>query len=257
MTEFFISPPFGNYLDLKQTISIKGSFTLHPRNASNCGTGLITQAITTIRYNSTFKGWVNRMGLRNKGIDYAIQKYKDTDHVISVAILNVDEIPILNHKIPKDMNLELNVSCPNIKDGEKSERSKKQTELINDRLYIFLNDKRKWCIIKLSPYVDEKLFDKYYRQGFRQFHCSNTIPITEGGLSGPEVKKANSFLIPAIRKKYPDVEIIGGGGIQSLEDIIEYRNYGANHFSFSTVFFSPLKAYKLYNKINFYRIFIE
>ena len=37
----FISPPFGNYLDFKNTISIKGSFTLYPRS------GLIKQIFKT------------------------------------------------------------------------------------------------------------------------------------------------------------------------------------------------------------------
>ena len=33
--------------------------------------------------------------------------------------------------------------------------------------------------------------DNYYNEGFRQFHCSNTLPIKEGGASGPILKKYN------------------------------------------------------------------
>ena len=41
---FFINPPFGNYLNLPNTISIKGSYTLEPRS------GLFTQIFKTLRY---------------------------------------------------------------------------------------------------------------------------------------------------------------------------------------------------------------
>jgi len=40
----FISPPFGNYLELPDTRSIKGSFTLQKRD------GLLFQIISTLRY---------------------------------------------------------------------------------------------------------------------------------------------------------------------------------------------------------------
>ena len=40
----FISPPFGNYVKLPETKSIKGSFTLEPRE------GLLMQIMKTLRY---------------------------------------------------------------------------------------------------------------------------------------------------------------------------------------------------------------
>ena len=42
----FISPPFGNYINLKNTISIRGSFTLEERK------GKWTHIIKTLRYSS-------------------------------------------------------------------------------------------------------------------------------------------------------------------------------------------------------------
>ena len=48
----------------------------------------------------------------------------------------------------------------------------------------FINPKREWCIIKLSPTCNLSTIDHYYNLGFRQFHRSNTVPIPEGGLSG-------------------------------------------------------------------------
>ena len=49
----FISPPFGNYLNLDKCISIKGSFTLEPRD------GLFKQIIKTLYFDTSYWGWVN------------------------------------------------------------------------------------------------------------------------------------------------------------------------------------------------------
>ena len=68
----FISPPFGNYLNLPNTKPIKGSFTLEPRP------GLINQIAKTLYFSKKDNGWVNKIGLRNKGIDFAIDKYKNS-----------------------------------------------------------------------------------------------------------------------------------------------------------------------------------
>ena len=48
------------------------------------------------------------------------------------------------------MDIELNVSCPNL-----------NKNMISNGLKCFLNRERKWCIIKLSPLVDKKLIDTY------------------------------------------------------------------------------------------------
>ena len=103
----FISPPFSNYLDLPYTRSIKGSFTLEKR------TGLFIQNLNTLRYSYEYGGWKNKIGLRNNGIDWAINRYRYSNSIISIAILDEKEIKPLLNKIPKDMDLEINISCPN------------------------------------------------------------------------------------------------------------------------------------------------
>ena len=229
----FISPPFGNYINIDNTISIKGSYTLYPRD------GLLFQIIKTLRYSSTYSGWINKIGLRNPGIDYAIKNY-DNKSIVSIAILNKEEIPILLRKIPDNMNIEINISCPNT-----------DKNMINDNIECFINSKRKWCILKLSPYCDLNLIDTYYNQGFRQFHCCNTLPVKEGGLSGKSLIPYSVNLIQNIKNKYSDTIIIGGGGIRDINDITTYNKAGAIHYSISTLFFNPFLSYSFYkNYIN-------
>ncbi len=224
---FFIGPPFGNYIYLPYTKQIKGSYTLEPRP------GLFMQVIKTLRYDFNRNGWKNKIGLRNPGINYAIENYNH-NHIVSIAVLDKTEILIIEKKIPKNMNIELNVSCPNA-----------EKEMINDDLDIFINKEREYCIIKLSPLCDTKLIDNYYKQGFRQFHCSNTLRTIHGGVSGVSLIPHTNNLIKYL-KKYDDVEIISGGGIRYYNDVLNYKNLGANSFSASTVFFNPFLAFNLY-----------
>lgn len=232
----FISPPFGTYLNLPNTISIKGSYTLEPRD------GKWMQILKTLRYSFKHKGWINKIGLRNPGIDYAIKKYKNTNHIVSVAILKTEDIQPLLNKIPDNMNLEINISCPNT-----------DKHLINQDIDKFLNDEREWCIVKLSPLTAMALVDNYYSKGFRQFHCSNTLPTKflndnsyDGGISGPILIPYTLRLVNKIKTKYPDSVVIAGGGIRDITTVEKYKNAGADHFSVSTLCFSPFKFFSVY-----------
>ena len=245
----FISPPFGNYLSLPYTTSIKGSFTLYSRS------GLFLQILKTLRYDFENNCWRNKIGLRNPGIEYAISRYyvsksKNTEkntnmrHIISIAILNKNEIEKLNDIVPRDCNIELNVSCPNVDD----EKEKDFKSLVYKELGIFYDTQRKWCIVKLSPKDTIKQIDVLYEQGFRQFHCSNTYPKDDGsgGLSGAILRPYTSKLVKSIKDKYPDTEIVAGGGIRTYRDINEYEKSGADHFSISTLLFNPFMFYLFY-----------
>ena len=242
----FISPPFGNYISTKNTTSIKGSFTLEPRD------GLILQILKTLRYSFENKGWINKIGLRNPGIDYAIREWKENNDnnnninnnndytkkiIYSIAILDEKEIPVLVKKIPKHMNLEINASCPNL-----------SHDMVVTGIYQFLNPDREWCIVKLSPQINKKHIDNFYQQGFRQFHCSNTLKTPRGGLSGDSLKPYTSELVTYIKNKYPDTTVIAGGGIKKRSDIEMYEKCGADHFSVSTLWFHPFQAFQFWIK---------
>ena len=82
--------------------------------------------------------------------------------------------------------------------------------------------------------------------GFTQIHFSNTLPISAGGLSGPELRPYTLELIKLTRKHFGDkVTIIAGGGIQHIGHVTEYMNAGANHISLGSVCFNPIKLWKL------------
>ena len=230
----FISPPFGNYINLENTKPIRGSFTLNKRP------GKWMQILKTLRYNTILGGWVNKIGLRNPGIDYAIKTYKKGE-IISIAILDEKEIKPIEENIPKDMDIELNVSCPNT-----------DKHMINKGLKIFLNPKREWCIIKLPPVHFHDDLDRYYKEGFRQFHLSNTLPVKEGGLSGPHLKTYSKRNIIYINKNYPNCTVIAGGGIRTLKDIADYKNLGAHHFSVSSLCFNPIMFGAFYFKYKYF-----
>ena len=75
------------------------------------------------------------------------------------------------------MDIELNISCPNT-----------DKHMISNGLKPFLNNKRNWCIVKLSPLERCLTIQNLYDDGFRQFHASNTLPTENGGISGKNFK---------------------------------------------------------------------
>ena len=228
----FISPPFGNYIHLPNTIPIRGSFTLNERP------GKWSQIFKTLRYIPSV-GWVNKIGLRNPGIDYAIKTYKKGE-IISIAIMDEKEIKPILDKIPEYMDIELNVSCPNT-----------DKHMVNDGLKPFLNNKREWCIIKLSPTESYRNINKFYETGFRQFHASNTFPSKKGGISGKILKPYTSSIITYLKNNFDDCVIIAGGGIYDIDTLKEYKKLGAHHFSISSIFFHPIKTFSFFNSIYF------
>ena len=112
----------------------------------------------------------------------------------------------------------------------------------------FLNNQRKWCILKVSPNTTNEEIKHYYNQGFRQFHCCNTIPIKNGGLSGKSLVPYTNEKIEYIKNNLPYSVIIAGGGITNINDVRAYKIKGAQHFSASTVFFNPFAAMMLYTQ---------
>ena len=224
---FFINPPFGNYVNLPYTMPITGSFTLDPRP------GLWGQIWKTLHYSDKHAGWVNQIGLRNRGIDWALRNVNPYK-ILSIAFLDKADIPIMNALVPRYRNIELNISCPNVKSMESYEGIER-----------FIDKRRKWCIVKVSPLCPESVLDDLYRKGFRQFHCCNTLPVEGGGLSGKAIRPYTEAKLKHLRK-YDDVVVIAGGGVSDYRDWCHYKSLGASYVSASSVFFHPFRFLKFY-----------
>ena len=238
----YISPPFGNYLRYKDAIPIQGTFTWHRR------TGLIYHTLRSLR--PIRGGWINQIGFRNPGIR-SITTF-NPHCIYSISVIEPGEWLLLYSHIPDYVNLELNLGCPNInKDG--SPPPGISLPILEKFLKKFPN-----LILKTRPELNTSIEDMI-RIGLKTVHMSNTIAIKKGGISGTQLKKINLPLIEKTRKidvlpliekaREMDITIIAGGGIYTREDVMDYRNAGADDFSISTAWMTkPWNVKEIYNE---------
>jgi len=224
---YFISAPFGNFLQhstfAKNAICVTGTFTLKPRP------GRLKQILRTLRYVRTEKGWTwrNQLGLRNPGIFNGIEN-TNSNSVMSISSLEPNDWKILYEIVPKDMSVELNISCPNVDAHPNLTKT-------------FAKDKRKWCIVKVPPTITPKQLDKIVSLGYNCIHASNTVPTAKGGLSGKMIMPYTLKIIDYMKNKHNDVTMIAGGGVYSKQDAKNYLDAGADHISLGSVCFTPWK----------------
>jgi len=229
----YISPPFGNYLRYKDAISIRGTFTWRRRP------GLIYHTLRSFR--PVRGGWINQIGFRNPGIR-SITSFNLRD-IYSISAIEPSEWPLLHSYIPDYVNLELNLSCPNInKDG--SPPPGISLPMLEKFLAKFPN-----LIVKTRPEPSPIDMEDMIRIGVKNIHMSNTIANKKGGISGSQLKKINLPLIEKARKMDVTIVIIAGGGIYTKQDVIDYRNAGADDFSISTAWITkPWNVKEIYNE---------
>ncbi len=233
MKDFVISPPFGNFIRHGICTSIMGTYTLNKRGG---WLKKIYRAILTIR--PIKNGWVNNIGLQNPGIK-SIKKF-DHNKIYSITAIEPGEWDELIVCIPKETRLELNLSCPNIH---------QKTLIADEQIKTYLN-KYDFVIFKLSPtdQIYEEI-DRLVSFGAKYIHIANTLAVQKGGESGERLKFFSLKAIINVRKKYPNLKIIGGGGIYSKEDIELYKKAGADYFSLASVWLNPYKAMRLLKQI--------
>ena len=230
--KFFISAPFGNYLQYtnflsgKSIISVTGTFTVKPRP------GLVKQVIKTLRYTKT--GWRNKLGLRNPGIFAGIEA-TSSHSVMSISSLEPNDWKILYEIVPKNMSIELNISCPNV-------------DAHPDLIKSFAKDQREWCIVKVPPTITNKQIDKIVKLGYTQIHASNTVPTPKGGLSGDVIVPHTLRILEYIKSTHPHVSVIAGGGVKDKVSVDRYVNAGADHISLGSVCFTPWRIRSIVNE---------
>ena len=237
--ETFIAAPFGNWIRPKGTISVTGTWTLHPRG------NRLWSVLRTLRYDFKQKGWTNRLQLPNPGIMVGLERTLGNE-VLSIAEVNKNDFRKLIEIVPESQSVELNLSCPNL--GK---------SLPWDSAGVFAKYRgmdREWCIAKLSPLTTpEQLEFLIDELGFTQVHFSNTLPWGRvGGLSGRVLRPYTLELIRLVRENWGDsVTIIAGGGVDNFSAVYEYLKEGANHVSLGSVCFNPFKLRKILKKGNY------
>lgn len=202
----------------------------------------------TPRIAETHGGMLNAIGLQNPGIDVFIKrdipflKQFDTRIIVNVCGKTVEDYLEVVEKLsdqPVDM-LEINVSCPNVKEGAIA-FGQKADALFNITEQIKKHAKQS-VIMKLSPNVTDigEMAKAAEAGGADALSLINTITGMKidihkrcfalanrtGGLSGPAIKPV------AVRMVYQaaravQIPIIGMGGIANAEDAIEFMLAGA------------------------------
>ncbi len=227
-----ISAPFGNYIQPAGATATLGTFTLMRRP------GRIKQIIKTVRYRPKLKAWVNKIGLRNPGIDWLASKVTAgkidvSDKLVSVHGFDAEQWMTLLEKIKaiKPMAVELNMSCPNV--GEIDWPADLFGRAAETGIPI---------VVKLPPVNYQQMVEQAINAGVRVYHCCNTLPVPEGGMSGRPLQPVALDCIRDLRERSwgKDLTIIGGGGIYEVADIDKFIEAGADHVALGTKTMNPL-----------------
>ena len=242
-------------------IIVKGT-TLKPREGNDYP-----------RMAETASGMLNCVGLQNKGVDYFCEHIYpqlqdlDTNVIVNVSGSSPEDyaecaarIDALEH-VPA---IELNISCPNVKDGGMAfgvtcQGAESVVKAVRQRYH-------KTLIVKLSPNVTNiaDIARSCEAQGADSVSLINTLmgmsidierrcsrlSIGTGGLSGPAVKPVAVRMVWQVAKAVK-IPVIGLGGIMTAEDAIEFFMAGATAIEIGTAnFLDPAVTLKVRDGIN-------
>ena len=254
---------FADFVPLEQLggIIVKGT-TLAPREGNDYP-----------RMAETAQGMLNCVGLQNKGVDYFCSsiypriKDVDTNMIVNVSGSSPDDyaecaarIDALDH-IPA---IELNISCPNVKDGGMAfgvtcEGAASVVRAVRARYH-------KTLIVKLSPNVTHiaDIARAVEAEGADSVSLINTLmgmaidietrrpllSISTGGLSGPAVKPVALRMVWQVAKAVK-IPVVGLGGIMNATDAIEFMMAGATAVEIGTAnFIDPAVTMKVIDGMN-------
>lgn len=227
------------------------------------------------RMAETPSGMLNAVGLQNKGVDYFVSniypeiKDFDINIIVNVSGSTIEDYVECSQKLvalEKIPAIELNISCPNVKEGgmafgtsacSAADVTKAVREVWNKTL-----------IVKLSPNVTDitEIAKAVEGEGADAVSLINTLlgmavdinkrrPVLStvtGGLSGPCVKP---IALRMVWQTYNAVKIpvIGMGGISSWQDAIEFILAGSSAIQIGTHnFIDPAISEKVVDGIKEY-----
>ncbi len=273
-----------NRLKLKNPILVaSGTFGYAKEAVAFCDYtqlgGIIPKTVTLVpragnpppRTVETSCGMLNSIGLDNDGLETFLEKHLDyllglgTSIIANVAGHSAEEFVTLTQRLndfPALAGVELNISCPNVAGGVDFATKPELTEKI-------IRSVREVChlpiIAKLTPNVTSivEIAQAAAEGGADAVTLTNTLlgmainwrkrkPILGnivGGLSGPAIKPVVLRMVYQVAQKVK-VPIIGVGGIQSLDDVMEFIVAGASAVQIGTAnFYNPTLASSLPAKL--------
>ena len=254
---------FEDFVNLENLggIIVKGT-TLHPREGNDYP-----------RMAETAMGMLNCVGLQNKGVEYfresiypVLEKY-DANFIVNVSGSSPEEYAecaSIIASLPGIPGIELNISCPNVKEGGMAFGTTCTGAASVVRAVRKAYDKT--LIVKLSPNVTDiaSIAKAVESEGADSISLINTLmgmsvdverrksrlSIGTGGLSGPAVKPVALRMVWQVAKAV-NIPVIGLGGIMNAIDAIEFLMVGASAVEIGTAnFIDPTVTEKVITGIS-------
>lgn len=253
------------YVDLTRlgAITVKGT-TLEPRPGN-----------AQPRCAETPAGILNSIGLENPGVEVFVKDilpkvaaYK-TPIIVNIAGKEVEDYGTVAAILDKEdavSAIEVNVSCPNVKNGGMALGT--DPKLVYETTRVVKDHTAKPVILKLSPNVTDivavaKAAADGGADGLTLINCLLGMAIDiqrkkpllgniVGGLSGPAIKPVALRMVYQVAQKV-DLPIIGLGGITCWQDAVEFLLAGATMVSVGTGnFVDPTLTMKIIDGVEHY-----
>lgn len=221
----------------------------------------------TPRMAETPSGMLNSIGLQGPGIESFIEKdltwlrENEVTTIVSIAGNNVEEFGYLASRLvnePGIAALEVNISCPNVESrGQVFACNPISAAAVIETVRSVWNSPAP-ILAKLSPDVTDivEIASSVVDAGAGGVSMINTLlgmvidvdqmkPMLggkTGGLSGPAIRPVAVRAIYQVHAAFPQLPILGMGGVRTGHDALEFIAAGASAVSVGTVVFGDPSA---------------
>lgn len=212
------------------------------------------------RIAETPSGMLNSIGLENKGLEHFVREILPvfracpTARIVSIVGKTVDDFVRLAATLSEAGGidaLELNMSCPNVKEGGLEFST--SPPLAESLVGAVKKASAFPVIAKLSPNVTDivavaraavdggadvlSLINTYRGVAIDWRRRRPVLGGVTGGLSGPCVKPLALYLVWEVASRLPATPVIGIGGVQTAEDVLQFMAAGARAVQVGTAHF--------------------